>query len=172
MAGGYGIEGNADGPYRAGSPFSLRRRASITFSGVTGISSIHTPSASCTAAQTAGGTGSSGPWPASLAPYGPSGSTVSTMNVSTSGMSRNVGDLYSSIDGHLWRPLRNVCSSISASPRPMYTLPSTWPSTRSGLIARPTSWAIQTLLRWTNPVRGSASKSTTQAEQLYAGLGP
>src|SRR5216684_2776912 len=98
---GYGMSGNRAGPKRAGSPFDLRRSASTIFSGVTGTSSTQTPSASKTAEHTAGGTGSRGPCPASLAPYGPSGSTVSTMKVSTSGMSRKVGDLYSSIEGHL-----------------------------------------------------------------------
>src|SRR5206468_8543348 len=83
-----------------------------------------------------------------------------------------VGDFDQGIAGLLCMPFRKTCSSMSASPRPMYTLPSTWPSTDSGLMARPTSWAIQTLLTLTSPVRGSASRSTTHAEKLYAGLGP
>jgi len=44
-------------------------------------------------------TGSSGPWPTSLAPNGPSGSSVSTKKLSTSGISRNVGLRYSRIEG-------------------------------------------------------------------------
>src|SRR5437870_8375653 len=75
---GQAMSGNRAGPNLAASPFSLRRSALNTFSGVIGTSSMRTPTASYTAFATAGGTGSSGPWPHSLAPYGPLGSGSST----------------------------------------------------------------------------------------------
>src|SRR3982074_1285143 len=75
---GHTISGNAVGPNRPASPFSFRRSALKTFSGVMGTSSMRTPTASYTAFATAGGTGSSGPWPHSLAPKGPFGSGSST----------------------------------------------------------------------------------------------
>src|SRR5882762_10110941 len=75
---GHTMSGNAAGPNRGASPFSLRRSALNTFSGVIGTSSMRTPTASYTAFATAGGTGSSGPWPHSLAPKGPLGSGSST----------------------------------------------------------------------------------------------
>ena len=62
------MAGKPFGPWRGGLPFAFASRARSTFSGVTGVSSTQTPSASKTAALTAGITGSSGPWPASLAP--------------------------------------------------------------------------------------------------------
>src|SRR5437879_69434 len=76
---GQAMSGNAAGPNRGASPFSLRRSALNTFSGVIGTSSMRTPTASYTAFATAGGTGSSGPCPHSLAPKGPFGSGSSTM---------------------------------------------------------------------------------------------
>src|SRR3989442_1033181 len=75
---GHAISGNAVGPNRPASPFSFRRSALNTFSGVMGTSSMRTPTASYTAFATAGGTGSSGPCPHSLAPKGPFGSGSST----------------------------------------------------------------------------------------------
>src|SRR6266516_938302 len=75
---GHAMSGKAVGPNRPASPFSLRRSALNTFSGVMGTSSIRTPSVSYAAFATAGGTGSSGPWPHSLAPNGPFGSGSST----------------------------------------------------------------------------------------------
>src|SRR5437773_2369672 len=75
---GHAISGNAVGPNRPASPFSFRRSALNTFSGVMGTSSMRTPTASYTAFATAGGTGSSGPCPHSLAPNGPFGSGSST----------------------------------------------------------------------------------------------
>src|SRR4029453_14755583 len=101
--------GRRSGPTRAGLPCRLASIALETFSGVIGVSSMRTPTASWTAFATAGITGSSGPWPASLAPNGPSGWSPS----------RRVGLLYSSSEGILWTPLRKTCSSISTSPRPM-----------------------------------------------------
>src|SRR5437773_1502016 len=103
---GQGMSGNRAGPNRPASPFSLRRSALNTFSGVLGTSSIRTPTASYTAFATAGGTGSSGPWPHSLAPNGPFGSGSSTTYVTTSHISRVVGLLYSSKLGILWTTLR------------------------------------------------------------------
>ena len=50
---------------------------------------------------TAGMIGSSGPGPTSLAPNGPLGSGSSISSVMTSGMSCEVGLLYSRIDGNL-----------------------------------------------------------------------
>src|SRR5438477_7775168 len=88
---GQGISGNVVGPYRGGSPFSLRRNALSTFSGVMGTSSTRTPTASYTAFATAGMTGSRGPWPTSLAPKGPFGSGSSTRYVTTSHISSVVG---------------------------------------------------------------------------------
>src|SRR5258705_11554737 len=100
--------------------------------------------------------------------------------VSTSGMSSEVGLLYSSIDGILCTSAcdilggrrRNTCSSISASARPMYTLPSTWPRASTGFTVRPMSCAIQIFGPAIQPVAGSTSTSSTQAEYEYAGDGP
>jgi hypothetical protein len=94
---------------------------------VIGSSSMRTPTASYTAFATAGITGSSGPCPTSFAPNGQLGSGSSTSSVNTSGMSSEVGLLYSSSDGNLCTSAleslggrrRNTCSSISASPNPM-----------------------------------------------------
>src|SRR3989442_1301138 len=58
-------------------------------------------------------TGRSGPCPASFAPNGPSGSSVSTRNVWISGVSRVVGLLYSRSDGFLCTPLRKIWPSMS-----------------------------------------------------------
>src|SRR6266567_7354515 len=71
---GQGISGKVLGPTRPSSPLAFARRALNTFSGVIGTSSMRTPTASYTAFATAGGTGSNGPWPHSLAPNGPLGS--------------------------------------------------------------------------------------------------
>src|SRR5439155_12830151 len=65
-----------------------------------------------------------------------------------------------------------TCSSISASPSPMYTLPSTWPRTSVGLSAQPMSCAIHTRGTVIHPVSGSTSTSTTAAEYEYVGEGP
>src|SRR5713226_8324126 len=121
---GHATWGNRVGPYRAALPAVFACSALMIFSGVIGTSSTRTPIASYTALATAGTTGSSGPWPTSFAPNGPRGSGSSTSSVNTSGMSRVVGLLYSSIDGNLCTSAcdsfggsrRNVCSSISASP--------------------------------------------------------
>src|SRR5687767_12037916 len=129
---------------------------------------------------TAGITGSSGPCPTSFAPNGQFGSGSSTKMVSTSGMSSEVRLLYSSSDGILCTSAcdsfggrrRNTCSSISASDRPMYTLPSTCPRASTGLMVRPMSCAIQIFGTVIQPVLGSTSTSTTQAEYEYAGDGP
>src|SRR3990170_1318107 len=50
--------------------------------------------------------------------------------------------------------------------------PSTWPSTSSGLIAVPPSWATQTRSMQISPVAESTSSSTTEAVKEYAGVGP
>ena len=81
--------GESIGLTMTGLPLSARR----TFSGVIGVSSIRTPIASKIALAIAGITGLSGPWPASFAPYGPSGSGDSTRIVSISGVSSVVGIL-------------------------------------------------------------------------------
>src|SRR4029079_18478622 len=111
---------------------------------------------------------------------GPRGSGSSIRSVTISGMSSVVGLLYSRNDGNLCTRAperfsgrrRNACSSMSASPRPMYTLPSTWPRARTGLIERPMSWAIQTFGTWIHPVAGSTPTSTTAAVYEYVGDGP
>src|SRR5207249_6506738 len=103
---GQGMSGNRAGPNLAASPFSLRRSALNTFSGVIGTSSMRTPTASYTAFATAGGTGRSGPCPHSFAPNGPFGSGSSTTYVTTSHISSVVGLLYSSRLGILWTTLR------------------------------------------------------------------
>ena len=54
---------------------------------------MRTPTASWIALQMAGGTGRSGPCPASFAPNGPSGSIAYTMITSTGGISSAVDDL-------------------------------------------------------------------------------
>src|ERR1700680_4635550 len=95
-------------------------------------------------------------------------------------MSSEVGLLYSRIDGNLCTSAcesffgrrRKSCSSIRASPRPMYTLPSTWPRTRVGFRARPMSWAIQIFGTVIQPVTGLTTTSTTAAEYEYVGEGP
>src|SRR6266566_1943951 len=172
---GHRTRGKSLGPKRGASPFALRLSALSTFSGVIGTSSTRTPTASYTAFATAGMTGSSGPWPASLAPNGPLGSGCSTMYVTTSHISSVVGLLYSSRLGILCTTLRlprYAISSISASPSPMYTEPSICPITVAALMARPTSCAIQILGTRTMPVAGSTSTSATQALWEYAGDGP
>src|SRR2546427_2348039 len=156
--------GSFSGPTRGVLPCRFSSRALSTLSGVMGISSIRIPTASNTALFTAGITGRGGPRPASLAPNGPSGASPSPRMVWISGVSRVVGLLYSSIEGALCTPFLKTCSSIRTSPRPMYTEPSTWPSTRSGLRARPMSWAIQISVGLTWPVSASTWTSTTQAE--------
>src|SRR6267378_5155384 len=163
---GHAISGNVVGPNRPASPFSFRRSALNTFSGVIGTSSMRTPTASYTAFATAGGTGSSGPCPHSLAPNGPLGSGSWTTYVTTSHISSVVGLLYSSRLGILWTTLRlprYAISSIRASPRPMYTDPSIWPITVAALIERPTSCAIQTRGTRTMPLAGSTSTRATHA---------
>src|SRR6267143_1811490 len=119
-------------------------------------------------------TGSSGPCPASFAPNGQLGSGSSISTVSTSGMSSEVRLLYSRSDGilctsaleSLGGSLRKTCSSISASDRPMYTLPSTCPRASTGLMVRPISCAIQIFGTVIQPVFGSTSASTGQARRL------
>src|SRR5262245_9516924 len=111
--------GSRSGPTRAGLPAHLRSSALRILSGVIGTSSMRIPSAWWIAFAIAGITGRSGPWPASLAPNGPSGSSVSTRIVWISGVASVVGLLYSSIDGCLWRFFLKTCSSIKASPMPM-----------------------------------------------------
>src|SRR2546426_3262021 len=83
--------GKWPGPKRGSRPAFFSARAFIIFSGVTGISSIRTPTASYTALATAGMIGRSGPCPTSFAPNGPRGSGASINSVITSGMSRDVG---------------------------------------------------------------------------------
>src|SRR6185437_16415091 len=109
---------------------------------------------------------------ASFAPNGPSGSTDSTMMHSTSGDSTAEGDLYSSIPGFMSSPSFQTISSCSAWPRPIQTEPITWPSTATGLSARPQSCAAQTLCTVTSPVSSSTLTSATCAEYEYAGDGP
>src|SRR5947209_12672997 len=109
---------------------------------------------------------------ASLAPKGPSGSTLSTMMVSTSGDSAEDGDLYSSRPGFISRPSFQTISSWSAWPMPIQTEPITCPSTDTGLSARPQSCAAQTLWTVTSPVSSSTLTSATWAEYEYAGEGP
>src|SRR2546425_1620125 len=99
---GQGMSGKVLGPNRGSSPLAFRFSAFSTFSGVTGISSTRTPTASYTALATAGMTGKSGPWPTSFAPKGPLGSGSSIRKVTTSHISRVVGLLYSSRLGNLW----------------------------------------------------------------------
>src|SRR5580765_5555412 len=55
-------------------------------------------------------------------------------------------------------------SSDSACPMPIQTAPCTWPSTASGLIAKPQSCATQTCSTVTAPVSSSTLTSTTCAE--------
>src|SRR5262249_13058760 len=111
--------GMRSGPTRGVLPWRFDSRPFRIFSGVIGTSSTRTPTASYTALAMAGITGKSGPCPASLAPNGPSGSSVATRIVWISGVSSVVGLLYSSIEGCLCRPLRKTCASMSASPIPM-----------------------------------------------------
>src|SRR5215475_10613107 len=109
---------------------------------------------------------------ASLAPNGPSGSTLSTMMHSTSGDSTADGDLYSSMPGFISRPSFHTISSCNAWPSPIHTEPITWPSTDTGFSARPQSCAAQTLWTFTSPVSSSTVTSATCAEYEYAGDGP
>src|SRR5581483_8950721 len=108
----------------------------------------------------------------SLAPNGPSGSTLSTMMHSTSGDSTAEGDRYSSIPGFISRPSFQTISSWSACPSPIQTEPITLPSTETGLSARPQSCAAQTLCTVTSPVSSSTLTSATCAAYEYAGDGP
>src|SRR3954452_15721571 len=97
---------------------------------------------------------------------------LSTMKVSISGDSADDGDLYSSMPGFMSRPSFQTNSSCSAWPRPIHTEPMTWPSTETGLRARPQSCAAQILLTVTSPVSSSTVTSATCAEYEYAGEGP
>src|SRR5215475_4549937 len=106
IAGGIGHVGNADGPYRPSCPFALARIAFSTLSGVIGISSMRTPTASKIALVIAGGTGNCGPCPTSFAPNGPFLSGSSIKYVKTSHISSVVGLLYSRKEGNLWTRLR------------------------------------------------------------------
>ena len=78
----------------------------------------------------------------------------------------------------MWSPARpwsadlKICSSMSASAKPMYAEPSICPATRTGLSARPQSCAIQIFSTFTNPVSGSTSTSATCAVNEYAGEAP
>src|SRR5260370_6804806 len=101
---------------------------------------------------------------ASLAPNGPSGSTLSTIMHSTSGDSTAEGDLYSSIPGFMSKPSFHTISSCSACPMPIHTEPITCPSTETGFRARPQSCAAQTLWTVTSPVSRSTLTSATSAE--------
>src|SRR6266481_3651597 len=83
----------------------------------------------------------------SLAPKGPSGSMLSTMMGSDLGDSTDDGLRYSSKPGFISKPSFQIISSVSAWPMPIQTEPMIWPSTETGLSARPQSCAAQTL--WT-----------------------
>src|SRR5512146_3308237 len=63
-------------------------------------------------------------------------------------------------------------SSESACPMPIHTAPCTWPSTASGLIAKPQSWATQTRSTVTTPVSSSTLTSTTCAEYENPAVDP
>src|SRR5579859_2528952 len=91
---------------------------------------------------------------------------------STSGDSVAEGDLYSSMPGFISRPSFHTISSCIACPKPIHTEPITWPSTDTGLRARPQSCAAQTLWTFTSPVSSSTVTSATCAEYEYAGEGP
>ena len=54
-----------------------------------------------------------------------------------------------------WSADLKICSSMSASPKPMYAEPSICPATSTGFSARPQSCAIQIFSTVTNPVSGS-----------------
>src|SRR5215469_3781446 len=108
----------------------------------------------------------------SFAPNGPSGSMLSTTIGSTSGDSTLDGLRYSSNPGFIKRPSFQIISSVSACPMPIHTDPMIWPSTETGLRARPQSWAAQTLWTVTSPVSSSTLTSATCAEYEYAGDGP
>src|SRR5215472_4746762 len=108
----------------------------------------------------------------SLAPNGPSGSTLSTMKHSISGDSADDGERYSSMPGFISRPSFQTISSCNAWPSPIHTEPITWPSTETGFSARPQSCAAHTLWTFTSPVSSSTVTSATCAEYEYAGDGP
>src|SRR5664279_2976150 len=65
--------------------------------------------------------------------------------------------------GRTARPSWYCVSSDSACPIPIQTAPCTWPSTASGLIAKPQSCATQTRSTLTTPVSSSTLTSTTWA---------
>src|SRR6476646_2717776 len=108
----------------------------------------------------------------SFAPKGPSGSILSTMIGSTGGDSIEEGLRYSSRPGFISIPSFQTISSVSVWPMPIQTEPMIWPSTETGLSARPQSWAAQTLWTVTSPVSSSTVTSATWAEYEYAGDGP
>src|SRR6266571_6565938 len=120
----------------------------------------------------AGMVAASEPSPASLAPKGPSGSMLSTIKHSTSGDSTDDGERYSKRPGFMINPSFQIISSVSACPTPIHTEPITWPSTATGLSARPQSCAAQILWTVTSPVSSSTLTSATCAEYEYAGDGP
>src|SRR5271157_1927457 len=124
------------------------------------------------ALEMAGMVAASEPSPASFAPNGPSGSTLSTMMHSISGDSTDDGLRYSSMPGFISKPSFQTISSCSAWPSPIQTEPITWPSTATGFSARPQSCAAQILCTVTSPVSSSTLTSATCAAYEYAGDGP
>src|ERR1017187_18301 len=124
------------------------------------------------ALEMAGIVAASDPSPASLAPNGPSGSTLSTMTPSISGASPDDGLQYPSSPGFISKPSFHTISSCNAWPSPIHTEPTTCPSTATGFSARPQSWAAQILWTVTSPVSWSTLTSATCAEYEYAGDGP
>src|SRR5262249_9230172 len=143
-----------------------------TRSGVNGDSLKRTPIASKIALEMAGIQAASDPSEASLAPNGPSGSTLSTILGTISGDSTADGDLYSGNPGFISRPSFQTISSCKACPKPIQTEPITCPSTLTGFKARPQSCAAQILWTVTTPVSSSTLTSATCAEYEYAGDGP
>ena len=157
------------------------RSARSTLSGVIGTSSMRTPTASKTALATAGITGSSGPWPTSLAPNGQfgSGSSISitldlghvergdalVLEQRRNLVHQRVGELRRQAAEHLLFHQRLAQAHVDAADRPGRARA---PDSRRGRCrARSRSSA-----RVIQPVCSSTSTSTTQAEKEYAGDGP
>src|SRR5439155_4953987 len=119
----------------------LHRSFSATTSGRIGIVSKATPSASPTAFATAAAGPSIGISPTPFAPHGPFGYGTSTMIVSSSGESANVGTMQFVMFAFATRPSLYTTFSSSAQPSAWSVPPSIWPRTITGLIALPTSTA-------------------------------
>src|SRR5438552_100323 len=127
------------------------------------------PSASSAAFATAAAGPSIGISPTPFAPDGPNGYGTSTMMVSSSGASANVGTMQLVMFAFATRPSLYTTFSSTAQPSACSVPPSICPLTIDGLIALPTSTACTQRRIATSQVSRSTSTSTRHAAQPYTG---